>query len=323
MALKKSALIVLTLLSLFALASPAFAAVSVSTNKAIYSPGDAVSVSGTVSPLVSGEAVTVRVSNPAGGLWVLGQASPDAAGAWSVSNINVVSQSDLNGIYIVNAAYAGQTGSTSFSVTGAGGPAAAAAALQLLMSIDASTPLLPGQSGRVYVLLSWANGSLASVSNFPIQHFHPPEGALVNLAAFQTVHPGLYFFDFPAQTAAGSYAVHIQANVSNVKVQDLKVITVSDKLASATELAAVKGDLATAKTDLASLRSELTSTRADLSTLKSDLASVKASADAAKTAAESASSAVGNVSTFVLVVAALAAITLVLQIAILIRRART
>ncbi len=309
-----------------AFASPAFAhTVSITIDRTSMVSGDRYTVSGTVSPTPapSGTSALVQVFNPSNVLVDAAAASvTPATGAFSVTLTAGGSALWSTGTYTVRATYAHDltetpsTDAKSFSFTGA----AAAVGAALFMSIDATSPLLPGQAGRVYVLLSWANGSLASVTNFPIQHYHPPAGALVNFGDFQTVHPGLYFFEFPAQTAAGAYAAHVQANVSNVKVQGLTVITVSDQLASASAVAGLS-------TDLGTLKSSVT---ADLTTLKSDVAGAKVSADAAKSSVDTLKtdlanlgSSIGNVSTFVLVVAALAAITLVLEIAILIRRART
>lgn len=307
-------------------AAPAFAhTATVTTDKGSYLSGDTIRVSGSVSPTPAptGTSAFIQLLNPAGTQVAASPAPVDSSsGSFSATFVAGGTAQWTTGTYRVTATYAHDLAETPFTATATflfTAAAAPAAAPQLLMSIDATTPLVPGQAGGIFALVSWSNGSLAE-ANFPIAHFHPPTGPAVNLAAPERHHIGLYSFEFPAQTAAGAYGVHIQANASNVKVQGLTVITVSDQLASASAVAGLS-------TDLGALKSSVT---ADLTTLKSDVAGAKASADAAKSSVDTLKtdvanlgSSVGNVSTFVLVVAALAAITLVLEIAILIRRART
>jgi len=91
--------------------------VTVSTDKTEYISGNSVSVSGTVASVTSGVAVTVEIKKPDGSTWVFDQATPSSTGAWSLSNVNVVTANDAEGTYTVTATYGtGSTGTTTFTI---------------------------------------------------------------------------------------------------------------------------------------------------------------------------------------------------------------
>ncbi len=332
----KTAIAVGMLIAFLALApSLAFGqnTISVTTDKTAYAGTAVIHITGTVSPAPgAGTAALITVNNQRTGLLVDRAAATVAASTGAFSHDTTAGgPSWTTDTYVVTASWGATPSSTpitataTFSYTAAAAPGAPGA-LQLLMNVGAETPLLPGQAGKIIAQVYWNNGTLADVT-FIVPHFHPPTGPH-GLLGDPTNLPGhtkgMYFWSFPAQTDPGAYAVHLTATAaaggSNFTVQGLTVITVSDKLAAASDLAALKTSLGTLSTDLATAKSSLSS---DIAAARSSADAAKASADAAKSAVDTATASLSNISTFVLVVAALAAITLVLQIAILIRKART
>ena len=90
--------------------------VTVTTDKQTYVAGNWVSVSGTVSQVTSGVAVTVEIKKPDGSTWAYDTTTPTSTGAWSITNINRVTSADPQGTYTVIATY-GTLGSASTTFT--------------------------------------------------------------------------------------------------------------------------------------------------------------------------------------------------------------
>lgn len=109
-----------TLLTLLLLAltpqALAAVAVTVATDRQTYVAGNWVSVSGTVSQVTAGVAVTVEIKKPDGSTWAYDVTTPTAAGTWSIANINKVTAADPEGTYTVVATY-GTLGSASTTFT--------------------------------------------------------------------------------------------------------------------------------------------------------------------------------------------------------------
>ncbi|MEM3652613.1 MAG: hypothetical protein QW158_01255 [Nitrososphaerales archaeon] len=105
-------------LFLLALAPQALAQVTVTvvTDRQTYVAGNWVSVSGTVSQVSAGVAVTVEIKKPDGSTWAYDITTPTAAGTWSITNINKVTAVDPVGTYTVIATY-GTLGSASTTFT--------------------------------------------------------------------------------------------------------------------------------------------------------------------------------------------------------------
>jgi len=105
-----------TLIALFllTLAPQALAqvTVTVTTDRLTYVAGNWVSVSGTVSQVTPGIAVTVEIKKPDGTTWAYDVTTPTPTGTWSITNINKVSATDPVGTYTVIATY-GTLGSAS------------------------------------------------------------------------------------------------------------------------------------------------------------------------------------------------------------------
>jgi hypothetical protein len=239
---------------------------------------------------------------------------------WSGSYFLTV---DLPGTTIVSASgtdLAGNAGSAQVALQ-VGSPSA------LSITVDATSPLVPAQGGRIYTLVSWSNGSLASVTEWPIAHFHTPAGELVNLGTPTTVHPGLYFWDFPAQNTPGAYAVHIGPAVGGATVQGLSVITVTNQLATAADVTTIKSDVASVRGDIEAVRADVSSVRATVTSTGSDVTAIRTAVDAFRTDVAAlraeltpVAQSLGNVTTLIYVVIGLAVVVLALQLATLVRK---
>ena len=98
-----------TLIALFllTLAPQALAQVTVTvvTDRLTYVAGNWVSVSGTVSQVTPGVAVTVEIKKPDGTTWAYDVTTPSPTGSWSITNINKVTATDPIGTYTVIATY--------------------------------------------------------------------------------------------------------------------------------------------------------------------------------------------------------------------------
>jgi len=188
---------------------------------------------------------------------------------------------------------------------------------------------------QIATLVEWTqNGSLAA-TNFQTAHYHTPTGGLVNLGAATTIHKGFYFWTItlPANAATGTYFVHVWVNNSGPQGQGLGSFTVSP-VSQAQVLTAVQG-VSTAvggiqsslSTSLGQITTALTTLQGAVTTLQTAATTTQAAAAAAQKAASDLSASVGTITsgvqssqTYILVVAALAAITLVLELAILVRK---
>ncbi len=321
---------------LAALIMVAPAAVTAATITASVSPtttlttGSSYTVSGTLTPAQSGVSALISVFNPSNVLVdTAGSATSSTTGAYTQSFVAGGSANWITGTYTVTVSAAGASASTSFSFSGPPTLSGGAA-----LSVQVTTAgVVPGQDVRVYALVQWSNGSLTAVSSFPISHYHTGTG-LTQLGPFTTVHPGLYFWTVSTSSLSdGVYAVHIEASAGGAIAQGLGAFTVQS-LATAASQKSIMDSLTNAATSLASLSSTLSTVNSgianiqtSLSGMTSTLTSVGAAATAASQAVSSVSSkvdstlsAVNSSQTYVLVVAALAAITLVLELAILVRK---
>lgn len=105
----------------FASAVPAFgASVTVDADQDTYSSGQGLDASGTVSPVTTGQAVTIQVTGPAGFPGAFAVSTPNSDGTWSASAITTFITSYPAGTYTVKATYSGVTASktVTFSSTG-------------------------------------------------------------------------------------------------------------------------------------------------------------------------------------------------------------
>ena len=139
---------------------------------------------------------------------------------------------------------------------------------------------------------------------------------------------------FTYTSTSGSYNVtkaliNIQGNQSIILAQlatlqkDLKgnfTAQATSESSEATALTAIQNSLGTLSSAVSQLQSSLTSIGTQVSTINSNVQSLGSQITTAANNAQSAANAVSSTQTYVLVVAVLAAITLVLELAILVRK---
>jgi hypothetical protein len=224
------------------------------------------------------------------------------------------------------------------------------------VQVTASTPTAPGGAEQVAILTSWAsNGSLAAAT-FQTVHYHTPDNTLVTLCSstgqsgctgtFTTIHKGFYTIDFtlPSGAPTGGYFVHAWTSGPSVG-QGLGQFTVQTASGAAgaqltqiqTSLNGLVSSVAVLTTGFGSINTQLQSVVSNTNGITSSLNTISTGVtglttslqniapnlsklDAVAGAITSMQNAINNNQTYVLVVAALAAITLVLELAILVRK---
>jgi len=326
------------------ISSVAAATVSVSVSPGAASGATAMSITGTVSPAPgAGVNAFIQVTNPAGKAVAAASVTVDATtGAFSYAFTTGGTSLWATGTYTVTATAAGATGTTTFMYTctdaicGAGvSPGGATTAINV--QVTAESPVWPGQTITISALTSSAaNGSLIEAI-FQTIHYHTPAGGLVTLCTntvvtnctgtFVRIHIGFYEWTLtlPSSSVDGGYFIHAWVNNGpSQQGQGLGQFTVNSALAQ-------QGTLTEVSTAVAAIQNQVTTTFGGLSTTLSQLQlAATATQDAANKAAAAATTLSSSVNTivngvqssqtYILVVAALAAITLVLELAILVRK---
>jgi hypothetical protein len=313
--------------------------ITVSTDKPSYSGTATIHVSGTVSggTIPSGTSAYIEIRNPQNTLVDSGTAPVDpATGAYSKDFVAGGPSWGVAGLYRVTVSWAPDlatppvSASTGFTYTPAG-----PIGVSLSVEVTASALAFPGQSVWVALLATWSNGSLAEVSNFPIAHYHAPDGSLVNLGSPMRVHRGLYVWNFslPSNAPDGGYAVHIQANASGVMASGLAMFTVNSQVATSSQISSLSSKLDSAVTSLTDaingLSSKLDSAVSSISskvdsavssltnTVNGAVSSISSKLDSA---VSQITSSVGSLSAYIIALIVIAVIVLVLQIVTLARR---
>ena len=183
--------------------------------------------------------------------------------------------------------------------------------------------------------MQWNNGTLASVSNFPIAHYHTGT-ALTQLGTPTMVHKGFYFWTVSTTGLAdGVYGVHIEANVSGFIAQGLGSFTVNNAIANeptidkslAGNFSALSSTVASVDSAVKKLASALQAVQTAVGTMSAGVTALKASFQNMSNTlttlsglVDSATNSIAGINTFVLVVTVFAAITLVLALIVLVRR---
>lgn len=175
--------------------SPAFAAVTVQTDKASYSVGDSLTVSGTVAPVVPAQDVAIVVKDPAGSIQFVAQVTPSAAGAYSTV-VGAFSQGQASGSWTVTATYNGASQAAVFTLVGI----PAQAQITLGVSVDAGTLYFQGETATLYVLTTNAGVPTDAIVNATL---YPPSGASVALTATK-VTTGVAKLTYAIPAAAGT-----------------------------------------------------------------------------------------------------------------------
>jgi hypothetical protein len=313
----------------------------------------------TPAPTSTNTAVVVTTKGP-NGVVDTGTANvATGTGVYTYTFVSGGSANWTPGTYVVNATYGGPGGSgsttTTFGYTTAQGqivPGSSAINVQ----VTASTPVAPGGSEYVAILTSWdSNGSLAAAT-FQTVHYHTPSGTLVTLCSsaaqsgctgtFTTIHKGFYTINFtvPSSATSGGYFVHAWTSGPG-QGQGLGQFTVQlgtsgDAAALAainTQLNGLTSSIAVLTTGFGSINTQLQTVASNTNGISSSLNTISTGVtglttslaniapnltklDTVAGAITSMQNAINNNQTYVLVVAALAAITLVLELAILVRK---
>jgi len=245
--------------------------------------------------------------------------------------------------------------SSSTTTTGTG----VAAATGINVQVSASSPTFPGQQEYIGVLTSWAgNGSLAAAT-VTVQYYGPSATSAVTLCSssgqtgctgtFASAGKGLSTINFllPATAVAGGYIIQATASTSTSAGQGIGQFTVNTNIAqqsgfaglttsqaaitstltniqsSLGGLAAITTGISSLTTSVNNLQSTVNTVSTGLTTLTNGLSSLQSAASSISALSgklDTVNSNVSNSQTYVLVVAALAAITLVLELAILVRK---
>ena len=287
-------------------------------------------IAGTVSPAPNvADNVFITVKNPSGTTVDAASVSvTPSTGAFSYSTATGGSAYWVTGTYKITATDSyGATGTITFSYTAAPAPTTGPA-VSLVVSAVASSPIAPGSTVGVSVLVQWSNGTLVNKVSFAGSHYHNPSGTPTALGSPASVGPGMFWFtiSLPSNSATGLYAVHIKANASGTIAWAQAGFTVADlatgssQSAIQTSLTGITNTLTGVTNSLTSITNSLSSISGALSTLQTTANNAATQAQNAATQASNAASAVSSTQTYVLVVAVLAAITLVLELAILVRK---
>lgn len=329
------------MLTAFLVLAPLLSTASAATVAVSASPGAAtgsqvMSITGTVTPAPgAGVSAFIQITNPAGKAVAAASVAVDpAAGTFSYTFAAGGTTLWVTGSYTVSATASGATGITSFTYTAATPtPTTGGNVNALTVWVQATSPVFPGDTVQVATLVEWTqNGSLAT-TNFQTAHYHTPTGGLVNLGTATTIHKGFYFWTItlPATAATGTYFVHVWVNNSGPQGQGLGSFTVSSSLASGASQTQILTAVNGAATSIASIQSSISTSLGQVTTALASLQTAATATQQAAVAAQAAATALsGSVTTitngvqssqtYILVVAALAAITLVLELAILVRK---
>ena len=334
--------------------------VTATTNAGSYSGQATIQVSGTVTPApaASNTAVVITTKGPQGVVDTGTAIVASGTGAYQYTFVSGGSANWVNGNYVVNATYGGPGGSGSttttfaYSTTCAGGSCVSTGGnTGLIVQVTASTPTAPGGAEQVAILTSWAsNGSLAAAT-FQTVHYHTPDNTLVTLCysagqsgctgTFTTIHKGFYTIDFtlPSGATAGGYFVHAWTSGPQPG-QGLGQFTVQTATGPGGQAAALTqiqttlnglvSSMAVLTTGFGTINSGIQGTTASLNTISAGVTNIQSTLTALGTnlttlgaigaQITTMTNAINNNQTYVLVVAALAAITLVLELAILVRK---
>ena len=313
-----------------ALAFAATGTITVQTNATSYTTGQSITITGTASPAPAGTPeLIVQVTGPSG--VVFREPAVITTGSFSVPAFTAAGPDWVTGSYSVLAGgLAGYSNGTySFTLTST---APVSSSLTLEESATASTPLNAGQTAQISAWVYWNNGSAASGATFTGWVISPSGTPTAITAPTANPTAGDYWWNIPTSGhSSGLYAVILGAKAGGQTVWTQTSFTIGD-YATGNQVSALGsaisanfsktwtllGSITTAiGNSQTAITNAITSAQSALST------AIGSATSAAQTAAADASNAqsnVSNVTTYILVVAILAAITLVLELAVLVRK---
>jgi hypothetical protein len=259
------------------------------------------------------------------------------AGSFSIPGFTAAGPDWVTGSYSVLAGgLAGyNNGTYTFTLTAI---TSSSSGLTLQMFTSGSSLVTPGQTAAISALVVWNNGSVARNVKFTGSQLISPSGTNSSAPAPVALATGGYWWNIPitSSTPNGLYVVELRASVGSVVVWGQASFTVNTGIATSSSVNAlgeqISANFSKTWTTLSSMQTAITNAISSAQTaitnaitsaqsaLSTAIGSATTAAQTAATDASSASSNVSNVTTYVLVVAILVAITLVLELAVLVRK---
>ncbi len=256
--------------------------------------------------------------NPSTGSFTV-NAVTGGSSAWCVSGTYTIAGTDSYGA----------AGSTTFTYTAAcgGGPTTG-----LVFQAQASSLVLAGDTAMVSALVV-QNGTPVSGANFTGSWLWAPGSTTPTPLGSPTAGPaGTYEWSYPVSSSAkaGLYAVYLGLTIGGSTTWTQTGFTVSSSVAPASGLTGLNTVVSNLATTLGQMQTTLGSVNTAVGGLSTQLTQIQTTLGNVNTAVQSLSTlssqlsstsgAISSTQTYVLVVAVLAAITLVLELAILVRK---
>jgi hypothetical protein len=297
-------------------------------------------IAGTVSPAPNvADNVFITVKNPSGTTVDAASVSvTPSTGAFSYSTATGGSAYWVTGTYTITATDSyGATGTTTFSYT-AVAPAPTVSGQPFQIRVIAPDQAYPGETVNIFIETTF-NGTLAGNATSVSFHAHvwwvsspnATAGTFQLLPAPSNFATGHYITSWkvPSNAAVGSVAwIHVPGSYKGYTTTGVAGVTVvTNPAAQQTALTNIQNSLTQLTNSLTGITNTLSQVTSSLSSISGALSTLQTTANNAATQAQNAAtqannaaSAVSSTQTYVLVVAVLAAITLVLELAILVRK---
>jgi hypothetical protein len=243
------------LLALFMLPSAVLvyaASVTVSTDKMSYSPGQVLTVSGTVSPVTAGQDVAIIVSGPTGEMRAVDQVTPSADGTYS-KDVMTFAPGNPSGTWTVKATYQAASSIATFTYTGV------PPQTSIIVDVAVSTGqvFVAGDKVDCYLMSSYNGKALDADWTASV---YAPTASPVTLSVSK-LSTGLYrgSLTLAANATAGTYTVMATASVNTTQYLGSGVgvasFTVSGTLKGlSTDMGTVKTDVGTVKTGVSDIQ---------------------------------------------------------------------
>jgi len=241
------------------------AAITVSTDKTSYAPGQTLTVSGTVSPVASGQDVAILVYGPTGELRAVAQATPSASGTYS-KGVMTFAPDNPTGTWSVKATYQTGSSATSFTFTGV----TPKTNIILTVEVKSGAMYAGGDKADTYVLTSYEGKPIDS--NVTATLYGPK--AVTATITVTKVSTGLYMGSYTfAADAAGTYTVMANVSISTSKYLGYGTGLVSIEVSSA--LKDIASGLSAQAQGLSDVKTGLTTVNNGISDLKSGQTDIK------------------------------------------------
>jgi trimeric autotransporter adhesin len=296
-----------------------------------YKGTQAYTITGVINPAPGvADSAFITVKNPSGQTVDATSASASpSTGSFTYNTATGGSSNWVTGTYTITATDSyGATGSTTFTYTAVGGTTTSG----LVFQAQASSLVLQGDTAMVSALVV-QNGTPVSGANFTGSWLWAPGATTPTALGSPTAGPaGTYEWSVPVSSSAkaGLYAVYLGLTLGGSTTWTQTGFTVTTSVGSASGLASVNTAIAGLATTLGQVQSTLGSINTAVGGLSTAQTNMQTTLGNINTAVQSlsglsdqlktATSGISSTQTYVLVVAVLAAITLVLELAILVRK---